>query len=65
MVTKVKPKINSVDVHPQLSEKGHPVDGAQAGYCWFTVWPDGFDPAVLLRVVNGTAAKPESFERKV
>jgi hypothetical protein len=62
----VKPKINSVDVHPQLSDKGHPVDdGAQGGCCWFTVWPVGFDPAVLLRVVNGTAAKPESFQRKV
>jgi hypothetical protein len=45
----VKPEINSVEVHPQLSNKGHPVDGAQGG-CWFTVWPKGFDPAVLLRV---------------
>jgi len=23
----VKPNINSVEVHPQLSNKGHPVDG--------------------------------------
>ncbi len=45
----MKPEINSVEVHPQLSNKGHPVDGAQGG-CWFTVWPKGFDPAVLLRV---------------
>ncbi len=59
----MKPKNNSVDVHPQLSNKGHPMDGAQGG-CWFTVWPDGFDTAVLLRLVNG-AAKPKSFQRKV
>jgi hypothetical protein len=26
-VTKVKPKINSVEVHPQLSNNRHPVDG--------------------------------------
>jgi hypothetical protein len=36
-VTKVKPKINSVEVHPQLSNNGHPVDGWRAGGCWFTV----------------------------
>jgi hypothetical protein len=30
LVTKVKPNINSVEVHPQLSNNGHPVDG-----CWF------------------------------
>ncbi len=28
LVTKVKPNINSVKVHPQLSYKGHLVDGA-------------------------------------
>jgi hypothetical protein len=27
----VKPNINSVDVHPQLSTNGHPVDGALVG----------------------------------
>ncbi len=31
LVTKVKPNINSVDVHPQLSNNGHPVDGALVG----------------------------------
>jgi len=37
MVTKVKPYINSVEVHPQQSSnKRHPVDGALVG-CWFTV----------------------------
>jgi hypothetical protein len=28
LVTKVKPNINSVEVHPQLSNKGHLVNGA-------------------------------------
>jgi hypothetical protein len=27
----VKPNINSVKVHPQLSNKKHPVDGAMVG----------------------------------
>jgi len=27
----VKPNINSVEVHPQLSNNGHPVDGALEG----------------------------------
>jgi hypothetical protein len=31
LVTKVKPTINPVEVHPQLSHNGHPVDGAAAG----------------------------------
>jgi hypothetical protein len=31
LVIKVKPKINSVGVHPQLSKNGHPVDGALVG----------------------------------
>jgi hypothetical protein len=33
LIIKVKPYNNSVEVHPQLSDIGHPVDGA----CWFTV----------------------------
>jgi hypothetical protein len=36
-VTKVKPNINSVEVHPQLSNNRHPVDGWRAGGWWFTV----------------------------
>jgi hypothetical protein len=27
----VKPNINSVEVHPELSYNGHPVDGALVG----------------------------------
>jgi hypothetical protein len=30
----VKPNVNSVEVHPQLSNNGHPVDGALVGL-WF------------------------------
>jgi hypothetical protein len=37
----MEPKINSVEVHPQLSNNGHPLDGALvgAGSLWavFTV----------------------------
>jgi hypothetical protein len=36
LVTKVKPNINSVEVHPQLSNDGHPVDGVLVGAgSWF------------------------------
>jgi hypothetical protein len=31
LVTKVKPSINSVEIHPQLSNHGHPLDGALGG----------------------------------
>jgi len=31
LVSKVKPTINSVEVHPQLSNNGHPVDGVLVG----------------------------------
>jgi hypothetical protein len=31
LVTKVKPNINSVEVHPQLSHNRHPVHGAVLG----------------------------------
>jgi hypothetical protein len=37
LVTKVKPNINSVEVHPQLSNNGHPVDGALV--CAGSRWP--------------------------
>jgi len=36
-VTKVKPNINSVEVHPQLSNNGHPVDGVLVGAG--SLWP--------------------------
>ncbi len=40
LVTKVKPNINSVEVHPQLSKKRHLVDGAlvSAGSLWLHLW---------------------------
>jgi hypothetical protein len=31
LVTKIKSNINSIEVHPQLSNKRHPVDGALVG----------------------------------
>jgi hypothetical protein len=37
LVIKVKPNINSVEVHPQLSSNGHPVDGAMVGAS--SPWP--------------------------
>jgi hypothetical protein len=37
LVTKVKPNITSVEVHPQLSNNRHPVDGALVGAG--SVWP--------------------------
>jgi hypothetical protein len=40
LVAKVKPSINSVEVHPQLSNNRHPVDGALvgAGSPWPKEW---------------------------
>jgi hypothetical protein len=40
LVTKVKPNINSVEVHPQLSKYGHPVDGVLVGAG--SLWPCSF-----------------------
>jgi hypothetical protein len=37
LISKVKPNINSVEVHPQLSTNGHPVDGALVGAG--SLWP--------------------------
>jgi hypothetical protein len=37
LVTKVKPNTNSVQVHPQLSNNSHPVDGALVGAS--SLWP--------------------------
>jgi hypothetical protein len=34
----VKSNINSVEVHPQLSNKGHPVDGALVGAGSLSPW---------------------------
>jgi hypothetical protein len=37
LVTKMKPNMNSVELHPQLSNDGHPVDGAPVGAG--SLWP--------------------------
>jgi hypothetical protein len=36
LVTKVKPNINSVEVHPEVSNNRHPVDGGLVGW-WVLV----------------------------
>jgi hypothetical protein len=42
-VTKVKPDVISVKIHPQLSRNGHPMDGALvgAGSLWPKLFPFG------------------------
>jgi hypothetical protein len=37
LVTKVKPNINSLEVHPQLNNNGHLVDGMLVGVN--SLWP--------------------------
>jgi hypothetical protein len=37
LVIKVKRNINSIEVHPQLSNNGHPVDGVPVGAS--SLWP--------------------------
>jgi hypothetical protein len=39
LITKVKPNNNSIEVHPQLSNNGHLVDGALVGVG--SLWPIG------------------------
>jgi hypothetical protein len=48
----MKPDINSVKVHPQLSHNGHPVDGLLVG-CWFTL------------TLSPSPKKPNSKQQKV
>jgi hypothetical protein len=52
LVTKVKPNINSVEIHPQLSNKGHPVDGAVvgAGSLWRVGLICPFNQLILILV---------------
>jgi len=53
----VKPNISSVEVHPQLSNKGHPVDGALVGVgspwpIWIVVQKSSFLGASSGRYSN-------------
>jgi hypothetical protein len=52
LVTKMKPNINSVELHPQLSNNGHPVDGALVGAG--SLWPPSnvHSQTVLTSVKN-------------
>jgi hypothetical protein len=62
LVTKVKPNINSVKVHPQLCNNRHPVDGVlvSAGSLWPPPPPHSalgtvskpFDNAVCMFVIS-------------
>jgi hypothetical protein len=40
LVIKVKPNINSDEVHPQLSNNGHPVDGELVALMWSHIFED-------------------------
>jgi hypothetical protein len=44
--------MNSVEVHPQLSNKGHPVDGVlvDAGPLWLFCYPYGGTPTYIKLV---------------
>jgi hypothetical protein len=43
----MKPNINSVELHPQLNNKGHPLDGALVGAGSF--WPSGWTSNIQVR----------------
>ncbi len=40
LVTKMKPNVNSIQVHPKLSNNIHPMDGVpmSAGSLWLKTW---------------------------
>jgi hypothetical protein len=44
---KVKPSINSVELHPQLSDNGHRVDDVLVGAG--LQWPTGCIPTIAVR----------------
>jgi hypothetical protein len=48
----MKPNINSVELHPQLSNDGHPVDGALLGAG--SLWPslEAVQNGLLLALGN-------------
>ncbi len=70
----MKPNINSVEVHPQLSNNGHPVDDALVG--WFSVAPNvsnmehsvsltgEFSPNFDLKNMISTYTKDFSWKKK-
>jgi hypothetical protein len=48
LITKVKPNINSVEVHPQLSYNGHPMDHVLVGAG--SLWPELPSPTVTKKI---------------
>jgi hypothetical protein len=53
LVTKMKPNINSVEVHPQLSNYGHPVDGLLVGAG--SLWPCRFICKINSSLTKGSS----------
>ncbi len=60
MVAKVKPNINSVEVHPQLSNNWHPVDGGAlvgAGSLWLA---NSIDDEIFMSMIAIQKDKPKA-----
>jgi hypothetical protein len=49
-ITRVKPNINSVEVHPQLSNIWHPVDGVLVGAG--LLWPQNCGTYILVHLLK-------------
>jgi len=59
LVTKVKPHINSVEVHRQLSNNWHPVDGALVGAG--SLWPaNSIDDEFFMSMIAIQKDKPKA-----
>jgi hypothetical protein len=58
LVTKVKPNINSVEVHPQLRNNGHPVDGVLVGAG--SLWPP--NNKGKMKNLHVPVAQPQGFQ---
>jgi hypothetical protein len=50
LVTKVKPSTNSVEVHPQVSNNRHPVDGVLVGVGSLGPGKEEYLPGLVTRV---------------
>ncbi len=60
----MKPNINSVEVHPQLSNNGHPVNGALvgAGSLWHNFEIPFFNSMLIVK--NGTKMEENDIVKK-
>jgi len=57
----VKPNINSVEVHPQLSDNGHPLDDALVGAG--TLWPCKSTPSNFQIPFGGWSSYIREYTR--